>query len=46
VAALITAIYPLLTFLIAARFHGERLTLRTPGGTAVAVVGVIVLFRW
>ena len=44
VAASITAIYPLLTFLIAARFHGERLTARTLGGTAVAVAGVVVLF--
>ncbi len=44
VAASITAIYPLLTFVIAARFHGERLTARTIGGTVVAVAGVVVLF--
>lgn len=44
VAASITAIYPLLTFVLAARFHGERLTLRVLGGTCVAVVGVVVLF--
>ena len=44
VAASITAIYPLLTLLLASRFHGERLTLRVLGGTCVAVVGVVVLF--
>ncbi len=44
VAASITAIYPLLTFVLASRFHGERLTWRTMGGTAIAVAGVIVLF--
>ena len=44
VAASITAIYPVLTLVLAARFHGERLTPRTLGGTAVAVAGVVVLF--
>jgi drug/metabolite transporter (DMT)-like permease len=44
VAASITAIYPVLTFLIAARFHGEPLTVQTMAGTLVAVAGVIVLF--
>jgi drug/metabolite transporter (DMT)-like permease len=44
VAASITAIYPVLTLLIASRFHGEKLTLRALGGTLVAVAGVIVLF--
>jgi len=44
VAASITAIYPLLTLLLASRFHGERLTPRTLGGTAIAVAGVVVLF--
>lgn len=44
VAASITAIYPVLTLLLASRFHGERLTPRALAGTLVAVVGVIVLF--
>jgi drug/metabolite transporter (DMT)-like permease len=44
VAASITAIYPLLTFVLASRFHGERLTPRILGGTVVAVAGVVVLF--
>ena len=44
VAASITAIYPLLTLLLASRFHGERLTPRVLGGTCVAVAGVVVLF--
>ena len=44
VAASITAFYPVLTILIAARFHGERLTVRTVVGALVAVVGVIGLF--
>jgi drug/metabolite transporter (DMT)-like permease len=44
VAASITAIYPVLTLLIAARFHGERLTLRSLGGASIAVAGVVVLF--
>jgi drug/metabolite transporter (DMT)-like permease len=44
VAASITAIYPVLTLLIASRFHGERLTWRALVGTLVAVAGVIVLF--
>jgi drug/metabolite transporter (DMT)-like permease len=44
VAASIIAIYPLLAILIASRFHGERLTLRTLAGAVVAVSGVVVLF--
>jgi drug/metabolite transporter (DMT)-like permease len=44
VAASITAIYPLLTLVLSARFHGERLTLRVLAGTLVAVAGVVVLF--
>jgi drug/metabolite transporter (DMT)-like permease len=44
VAASITAIYPVLTLLLSARFHGERLTLRTLAGSLVAGVGVVVLF--
>jgi drug/metabolite transporter (DMT)-like permease len=44
VAASITAIYPLLTLLLASRFHGERMTPRALGGTAIAVAGVVVLF--
>lgn len=44
VAASITAIYPLFTMLIAARFHGEPLTRRALLGAAVAVAGVVVLF--
>lgn len=44
VAAAITAIYPVLTLLLSARFHGERLTLRTLAGALVAVAGVVVLF--
>jgi drug/metabolite transporter (DMT)-like permease len=44
VAASITASYPLLTILIAARFHGEKLTVRYLGGAAMAVAGVVVLF--
>ena len=44
IAASIIAIYPVLALLIAARFHGEKLTLRALGGTVVAVAGVVVLF--
>lgn len=44
VAASITAIYPIFTMLIAARFHGERLTGRALLGALVAVAGVVVLF--
>ena len=44
VAASITAIYPLLTLAISARFHGERLTLRTAIGAGIAIAGVVVLF--
>jgi drug/metabolite transporter (DMT)-like permease len=44
VAASITAIYPVLTLVLSARFHGERLTLRTLAGALVAVAGVVVLF--
>lgn len=44
VAASITAIYPVLTLLIASRFHGEPFTARALLGTAVAAAGVVVLF--
>jgi drug/metabolite transporter (DMT)-like permease len=44
VAASITAVYPVLTMVIAARFHGERLTWRVLAGALVAVAGVVVLF--
>jgi drug/metabolite transporter (DMT)-like permease len=44
VAASITAFYPVLTALIAARFHGERLTARFVVGALVAAAGVVVLF--
>jgi drug/metabolite transporter (DMT)-like permease len=44
VASSITAIHPVFTMLIAARFHRERLTLRSLAGAAIAVAGVIVLF--
>jgi drug/metabolite transporter (DMT)-like permease len=44
VAASITAIYPVLTLLLASLFHRERITLRTMAGTLVAVAGVVVLF--
>lgn len=44
VAASITASYPLFAIAIAARFHGERVTVRMLIGAAVAVAGVVVLF--
>ena len=44
VAASITACYPLLTIVLSARFHGERLTPRSLAGFLVAVAGVVVLF--
>ena len=44
VAASITAIFPILTILISARFHHEPLTLRLLAGAAIAVAGVVVLF--
>jgi drug/metabolite transporter (DMT)-like permease len=44
VAASITAIYPVFTMLIAARFHGEHLSARSLLGAIVSVVGVVVLF--
>jgi len=44
VAASITAIYPVFTLFIAARFHSEQLTARTLLGASVAVAGVVVLF--
>jgi drug/metabolite transporter (DMT)-like permease len=44
IAASITAFYPVLTILLSARCHGERLTVRTLGGALVAVTGVVVLF--
>ena len=44
VAAAITSVYPVLTLALAARFHGERFTLRTLVGALVAAAGVVVLF--
>ena len=44
VAASITAIYPIFTLLIAARFHREPLTWKVLLGALVAVAGVVVLF--
>ena len=44
VAASITAFYPVLALLIAALFHGERLTVRALAGALVAVAGVVTLF--
>lgn len=44
VAASITAVYPVLTMLIAARFHREPVTARALLGAVVAVAGVVVLF--
>ena len=44
VAASIAACYPILAILIAARFHGEKLTPRYLAGAAIAVAGVVVLF--
>ncbi len=44
VAASITAFYPVLAMLIAARFHGERVTARAVIGALVAVAGVVILF--
>jgi drug/metabolite transporter (DMT)-like permease len=44
VAASIIAFHPVLTILISACFHGERLTLRTLAGALIAVAGVVVLF--
>lgn len=44
VASSITAVYPILTMLIAARAHREPLTLRAVAGAAVAIGGVVVLF--
>jgi drug/metabolite transporter (DMT)-like permease len=44
IAASISAIAPILTILIAATFHRERVTARLLAGAMVAVVGVVVLF--
>ena len=44
VASSIIAFFPVLTILLAARFHGEKLTVRIMGGALVAVAGVVVLF--
>lgn len=45
VAASITAVQPLFSMLIAARFHNERLTWRALVGSLLAVAGIVVLFR-
>jgi len=44
VAASITAIYPIPTLLLSARFNRESLSWRTFAGAVVAVAGVVVLF--
>jgi drug/metabolite transporter (DMT)-like permease len=44
VAASIIAISPVLTILLSARFHGERLTWAAFLGAIIAVSGVVVLF--
>jgi drug/metabolite transporter (DMT)-like permease len=44
VAASITAFAPVLAILLSARFHGERLTVRSLMGAAIAAIGVVVLF--
>ena len=44
VAASITAFHPVLAILIAARFHRERITVRSMIGAIIAVIGVVVLF--
>jgi drug/metabolite transporter (DMT)-like permease len=44
VAASLTAIYPILTLLLANRFHGEAITARLAAGAVLAVLGVMVLF--
>ncbi|MEO6463148.1 MAG: DMT family transporter [Candidatus Eisenbacteria bacterium] len=44
VAASITAFFPVLTILIAMRFHHERVTPRLILGAVISVAGVIVLF--
>jgi len=44
VAASITAIYPIPTILLSARFSHERLTWRLLAGAVIAVTGVVVLF--
>lgn len=45
VSASIIAISPLIAMLIAARFHGEHLTWRALVGAAIAITGVVILFR-
>jgi drug/metabolite transporter (DMT)-like permease len=45
VSASITALSPLVAMLLAARFHGERLTWRAIVGAVVAIAGVVILFR-
>lgn len=44
IASSITAVHPVFTMLLAARFHGERITPRSILGAAIAIAGVIVLF--
>jgi drug/metabolite transporter (DMT)-like permease len=44
IASSITAIHPVTTMFVAARFHREKLTVRALIGAAIAVAGVIVLF--
>ena len=44
IASSITAVHPVFTMFLAARFHREKLTLRALAGAVIAVAGVIVLF--
>ena len=45
VSASITAVSPLVAMLLAARFHGERLSWRAWVGAVFAIAGVVILFR-
>ena len=45
VSASITALAPLVAMLLAARFHGERLSWRAWVGAVFAIAGVVILFR-
>jgi drug/metabolite transporter (DMT)-like permease len=44
VAASITAVYPILTLLLASLFHRERVTVRVAAGAVISLAGVVVLF--
>lgn len=45
VATSITALSPLVAMLLAARFHGERLSWRPFAGALLAIAGVVILFH-